>query len=184
MQRARLPEHSHSGKNPREIIHTLPRDELFQTSEVELYQLCMGIRALRDRHALRLFMRRDRYGRYYTCMVYLPRERYSAELRDRIAAELTHLFGATAVDRNVEFLRGALARIIYTVRTPAGTTVSQTAAEVEQRLRAVTRSWREQLREVFRAHPTIHGGEMATRFGDAFPVSYTSSTSAAEAAGD
>src|SRR5690349_3704007 len=184
MQRARLPEHSHSGKNPREIIHTLPRDELFQTSEVELYQLCMGIRALRDRHQLRLFMRRDRYGRYYTCMVYLPRERYSAELRDRVATELGSVFGATSIDRNVEFLRGSLARIFYVVRTEPGTTITQTAHEVEQRLLAVTRSWREQLREVFRPHPTIHGGEMATRFGDAFPVSYTATTSAEEAAID
>jgi glutamate dehydrogenase len=184
MQRARLPEQSHSGKNLREIIHTLPRDELFQTSEAELYQLCMGIRALRDRHQLRLFMRRDRYGRYYTCMVYLPRERYSAELRDRIASELSAAFGATAIDRTVEFLRGSLARVLYTVRTEPGTTVSATPAEIEQRLLAVTRSWREQLREVFRPHPTIHGGEMATRFGDAFPVSYTATTSAEEAAVD
>ncbi|MGH8441831.1 MAG: NAD-glutamate dehydrogenase, partial [Nevskiaceae bacterium] len=184
MQRARLPEASHSGKNLREIIHSLPRDELFQSSETELFQLCMGIRALRDRHQLRLFMRRDRYGRYYTCMVYLPRDRYSAELRDRIATELTGVFGATSIDRTVEFLRGSLARILYTVRTEAGTTVSQTPAEVEQRLLAVTRSWREQLREVFRPHPVIDGAAMAARFGDAFPVSYTSSTTAEEAAAD
>jgi glutamate dehydrogenase len=165
-------------------IPLLRRDELFQTSEAELYQLCMGIRALRDRHQLRLFMRRDRYGRYYTCMVYLPRERYSSELRDRIATELAAAFGARTIDRNVEFLRGSLARIWYTVRTEPGTTVSATPAEIEQRLLAITRSWREQLREVFRPHPTIHGGEMATRFGDAFPVSYTATTSAEEAAVD
>jgi glutamate dehydrogenase len=184
MQRARLPESSHSAKNLREIIHGLPRDELFQSSEPDLFQLCMGIRALRDRHQLRLFMRRDRYGRYYTCMVYLPRERYSADLRERIAAELTAVFGATSMDRTVEFLRGSLARILYVVRTEPGTTISLTPDEVEQRLLAVTRSWREQLREVFRPHPTIHGGEMATRFGDAFPLSYTATTSAEEAAVD
>ena len=184
MQRARLPEHSHSGKNLREILHSLPRDELFQTSEAELFQLCMGIRALRDRHQLRLFMRRDRYGRYYTCMVYLPRERYSAELRDRIAAELTAVFGAITIDRTVEFLRGLPARIHYVVRTEPGTTITLTAAEVEQRLLAATRSWREQLREVFRPHPTLDGAVLAARFGDAFPVSYTSSTSAEDAAID
>jgi len=184
MQRARLPEHSHSGKNLREILHTLPRDELFQSSETELFQLCMGIRALRDRHQLRLFMRRDRYGRYYTCMVYLPRERYSVELRNRIAAELTAVFGATSVDRTVEFLRGSLARIHYVVRTEPGTTVSLSADEVEQRLLAATRSWRDQMREVFRPHPTLDGAVLATRFGEAFPVSYTAGTPAEEAAID
>ncbi|MGQ0586254.1 MAG: NAD-glutamate dehydrogenase domain-containing protein, partial [Gammaproteobacteria bacterium] len=184
MQRARLPEHSHSAKNLREIIHSLPRDELFQSSEADLFQLCMGIRALRDRHQLRLFMRRDRYGRYYSCMVYLSRDRYSAELRDRIAHELTGLFSATSVDRTVELLRGSLARIQYVVRTEPGTTIALSPDEVEKKLQAATRSWREQLREVFRPHPTIHGGEMATRFGDAFPVAYTSTTSAEEAAAD
>ncbi len=184
MQRARLPEHSHSAKNLREILHTLPRDELFQTSEDELYQLCMGVRALRDRHQLRLFMRRDRYGRYYTCMVYLPRERYTAELRDRIATELAGVFAATGVDRTVEFLRGSLARIHYTVRTEPGTTVKLTAHQIEQRLLAITRSWREQMREVFRPHPTLDGAMLAATFGDAFPVSYTSTTPADDAALD
>ena len=69
MQKSRLPENSHSGKNLRDILHGLPRDELFQTGEDELFQLCMGIRALRDRHQLRLFMRRDRYGRFYSFLV-------------------------------------------------------------------------------------------------------------------
>jgi len=186
LKRSRLPESSHSGKNLREILHGLPRDELFQSSEDELFQVCMGIRALRDRHQLRVFMRRDRYGRHYAFMVYLPRDRYSRELRDRIAQELAGLFKATGgVDRNVEFLRGgSLARIHYIVRTEPGTTVDVTAAEVEQRLLALTRSWREQLREVFRPHPVIDGAVIAARFGEAFPVSYTASTSAEEAAGD
>jgi glutamate dehydrogenase len=72
---SRLPEHSHSGKNLHEILQGLPRDELFQSSEEELFRACMGIRALRDRQQLRLFMRRDRYGRVYSCMVYQPRGR-------------------------------------------------------------------------------------------------------------
>ena len=184
MRRARLPENSHSAKNLREILDSLPREELFQTSEDELFATCMGIRALRDRHQLRVFMRRDRYGRYYALMVYLPRERYSRELRDRVAAELKTLFSAADVEHNVDLLRGSLARIHYVVRTEPGTTVALTAAAVEQRLLAITRSWREQLREVFRPHPVIDGAEMATRFGDAFPVSYTATTSAEEAAAD
>jgi glutamate dehydrogenase len=185
LKRARLPEQSHSAKNLREILHSLPREELFQTSENELYQICMGIRALRDRHALRVFMRRDRYGRHYAFMVYLPRDRYSRELRDRLAHELGETFKATGgVDRNVEFLRGSLARIHYIVRTDPGTTVDVTAQQIEQRMLAATRSWREQLREVFRPHPVIDGAVIAARFGDAFPVSYTASTTAEEAAGD
>ncbi|HUP93221.1 MAG TPA: NAD-glutamate dehydrogenase, partial [Solimonas sp.] len=174
----------HSGKNLKLILHTLPRDELFQSSEEELFETCTGIRALRDRHTLKLFMRRDRYGRFYSCLVYLPRDRYSRELRDRIAQELLEICNGTAVDRNVEFPRGFSARIQYIVRTLPGTRIALSTAEVEQRLIAATRSWREQLREVMQKVPRPENAQLLARFADAFPLSYTESSRPLEAAAD
>lgn len=179
MRRSRLSESSHSGKNLRDILHGLPRDELFQTGEDELFQLCMGIRALRDRHQLRLFMRRDRYGRFYSFLVYLPRERYSRELRDKVGTTLMEICGGLALDREIDFLRGGLTRVHYVVRTRPGTTITHSADEVESRLIAATRSWREQLRELLareRLSPA--------RFADAFPLSYSESVSPQDAAAD
>jgi glutamate dehydrogenase len=180
--RSRLPISSHSGKNLQEILQGLPRDELFQSSEDELFRTCMGIRALRDRQQMRLFMRRDRYGRFYSCMVYLPRERYSRELRDRIAAELVAACSGLASEHNVEFLRGGLARIHVLVRTPPGTTIAATADEVEQRLIAATRTWRDKLREVLVGGR--EGAALAQRFADGFPNSYTETVTPTEAAAD
>ncbi|MEQ1440702.1 NAD-glutamate dehydrogenase [Fontimonas sp. SYSU GA230001] len=181
MRRSRLREDSHSGKNLRDILYQLPRDELFQSGEEELYEVCMGIRALRDRQQLRLFMRRDRYGRFYSCMVYLPRDRYSRELRDRIAAELTATCNGIGVDRNTEFLRSGLARIHYIVRTPPGTTIPLSQAEVEARLIAATRSWRDQLRDVLQR---AAGGGRALAFLDGFPLSYQEAVAPIDAAAD
>ncbi len=181
MQRSRLRPDSHSGKNLRDILHQLPRSELFQSGEEELYDVCMGIRALRDRDQLKLFLRRDRYGRFYSCMLYLSRDRYSRELRDRVEAELATIFNATGIDRNTDFLRHGLARIHYIVRTPPGTTVPLAAAEVEARLVAATRSWRDQLRDVLR-NGTSNGREAALI--DGFPLSYQESVSSVEAAAD
>jgi glutamate dehydrogenase len=179
MRRSRLPEGSHSGKNLRDILHGLPRDELFQTGEDELFQLCMGIRALRDRHQLRLFMRRDRYGRFYSFLVYLPRERYSRELRDKVGATLLEICGGQALDREIEFLRGGLTRVHYVVRTRPGTVIAPGAAEIEARLIAVTRSWREQLRELL-ARDKLS----PAKFADAFPLSYAEAVTPAQAAAD
>ncbi|HEX4872187.1 MAG TPA: NAD-glutamate dehydrogenase [Nevskiaceae bacterium] len=179
MQRARLPEDSHSGRNLREILHNLPRDELFQSSEEELFQLCAGIRALRDLHQLRLFVRRDRYGRFFSCLVYLPRERYSRELRDRAGSELLTVFGGHSLDRSVEFPRGNLARIQYVVRTAPGTELPMPVAEIEQRIQQVTRGWRDQLRERL---VETGGVEIAARFADAFPLSYSELTAPEQAA--
>ncbi|HEY1077185.1 MAG TPA: NAD-glutamate dehydrogenase [Fontimonas sp.] len=182
MQRSRLREDSHSGKNLREILHQLPRDELFQSSEDELFEVCTGIRALRDRHQLRLFMRRDRYGRFYSCMIYLPRDRYSRELAIRIANELGSIFNSSIIDRNTEFLRQSIARIHYIVRTPPGTTIPLSAAEVEARLQSATRSWRDQLRDVLQKRVTP--GAPVYAMLDGFPLSYQESATPLEAATD
>ena len=178
LARSGLSADSHSGKNLREILQTWPRDELFQTGEEELFDATLSVRALRDRHQLKLVLRRDRYGRFYSCLVFVPRERYSRELREVVARELMAAFSGTAVDRNVEFLRGGFTRMHFIVRTPPGTTVDFTAAELETRLAAATRGWREQFREALGDAALIAG------YGDAFPLSAQEALTPIEAATD
>ncbi|WP_428312374.1 NAD-glutamate dehydrogenase [Hydrocarboniphaga sp.] len=184
MRRSRIGEDTHSGKLLREILHLLPRDELFQSSEQELYRTAMGIRALRDRHQLKLFLRRDRYGRFYSCLIYLPRDRYSRELRDRLAGELLKIFNATAVDRQVDSLRGSMARVRFIVRTPPGTQIDLSAEQIEQKLIAATRNWREQLRELLQRTVGGRSTQILARYADAFPLSYTESVSPSDAEAD
>jgi len=184
MKRSRLPESSHGGKLLRAILHQLPRDDLFQIGEDELFHMCMGIRALRDRHQLRLFMRRDRYGRFYSFLVFLPREKYGRELRDRISQELLEICNGQSVERSVEFPRGFPARIHCIVRTPPGTRIPLSADEIEQRLIAATRSWRDQLRELLPVMARSAAPELLARFADAFPGGYTERNSPLEAAAD
>ncbi|MES2682204.1 MAG: NAD-glutamate dehydrogenase [Pseudomonadota bacterium] len=178
LARAGLAEDSHSGKNLREILQTWPRDELLQTGEDELFEASLSVRALRDRHQLKLVMRRDRYGRFYSCLVFVPRERYSRELREIVARELLAAFHGSSVDRNVEFLRGGFTRMHFIVRTPPGTVVAFTSSELEQRLAQATRGWREQFREA------LGDAALAAAYGDAFPLSAQESLTPAEAAMD
>jgi glutamate dehydrogenase len=188
LKRARLPETSHAIKSLRLILNGMPRDELFQSSEEELFATCMGIRALRDRHQLKLFMRRDRYGRFYSWLVYVPRDRYSRELRDKLASELVEICNGQSVERSVDFSQrsgsGALARIHYIVRTPPGTRIPLSVQDVEARLLAATRSWRDQLRELILKSPRRESAEIAARYGDAFPLSYSEQAPPLEAAAD
>ena len=156
----------------------LCRSELFQTGEDELFAATLSVRALRDRHQLKLVLRRDRYGRFYSCLVFVPRERYSRELREIVARELLSAFHGTAVDRNIEFLRGGFTRMHFIVRTPPGTLVPFNVAELEQRLIAATRGWREQFREA------LADAELAARYDEAFPLSAQETLTPAEAAMD
>ena len=178
LARAGFSEDSHSGKNLREILQTWPRDELFQTGEDELFDATLSVRALRDRHQLKLVMRRDRYGRFYSCLVFVPRERYSRELREAVARELVSAFKGTSVDRNVEFLRGGFTRMHFIIRTPPGTVVDFTTPALEAHLIAATRGWREQFREA------LGDAELSAAYGEAFPLSAQESLTPAEAAMD
>ncbi|WP_198034092.1 NAD-glutamate dehydrogenase [Acidihalobacter ferrooxydans] len=181
MEHARLPEDSHYGKHLRDILHQLPRDELFQSSEAELFSTAMGILALHDRQPLKLFMRRDRYGRFYSCMVYLPREHYSWQLRDRVEQELLAVCQGLGVDRRTDWLRDGMILLHFIVRTPPGTQISESVESIEQRLIDATRSWRDQLKYLLRQK---FDAAVAARFADAFAPSYAEMASPAEAVED
>ncbi|MGD9509168.1 MAG: NAD-glutamate dehydrogenase, partial [Geminicoccaceae bacterium] len=82
--RAGFPPTGHAGKALLHILETYPRDELLQTPEDELFDIVMGILQLEDRPRLRLFIRRDPYGRFVSCLVFVPRDRYNTAMRERM----------------------------------------------------------------------------------------------------
>ncbi|WP_139343836.1 NAD-glutamate dehydrogenase domain-containing protein, partial [Escherichia coli] len=80
---------SHAGKALMDVLETYPRDELFQTPVEDLVPIASQVMYTRERRQLKLFVRRDIYGRFLSCLVYLPRDRYNTTVRERIAAILT-----------------------------------------------------------------------------------------------
>ena len=63
---------SHSGKDLLEMLETYPRDELFQTSADELYDIATTVLHLQERRKSQLFLRADEYGRFVSCLIYIP----------------------------------------------------------------------------------------------------------------
>ena len=87
IDRAGFDPHSHTGKALLDVLETYPRDELFQTPIDELVPIAEAVLHTRERRQVRLFVRRDTYGRYLSCLVYLPRDRYTTAVRERIAGD-------------------------------------------------------------------------------------------------
>ncbi|HET9351578.1 MAG TPA: NAD-glutamate dehydrogenase, partial [Burkholderiales bacterium] len=75
IQKAGLLPAGYSGKALASILESYPRDELLQISTEELYRHTMAILQLGERQRLRLLARADAYGRFVTCLIYVPRER-------------------------------------------------------------------------------------------------------------
>ena len=70
----------HRGKALLHILDSYPRDELFQSSIPDLVRTVTGILNLQDRRRVKFFLRRDAFRRFYSCIVYVPREKYTTAI--------------------------------------------------------------------------------------------------------
>ena len=165
---------SHDGKALFNILANFPRDELFQVSEEELFDITMGILHLHERQRVALFCRRDHFQRFVSCLVYIPRDRYSTELRVRFQAILEDTFGGPVTASDTQIAQDSpLGRVQYIVKTTPGKVPPYDVREVEKKLVAAAHTWADQHREALVAH---HGEEAGLRlwrrFREAFPTAY------------
>ena len=171
--RAGLVQGSHAGKKLLNILATYPRDELFQTPEDELLQIAIGILHLADRQRFRLFVRRDPFERFLSCLIYAPRDNYSTELRQKWQSILMQAFNGSSSEFNVSLSESTLARIHITVRTTPGAIPHFDVREIEAKLIASARRWSDDLRDaLIERFGEAEGNARLRRFGDAFPAGY------------
>ncbi|MCK5363724.1 MAG: NAD-glutamate dehydrogenase, partial [Gammaproteobacteria bacterium] len=120
MSRAGYPRTSHAAKALINILETFPRDLLFQISDDGLLTTAMGILHLQERQRIRLFVHRDPFGRFYSCIVYVPRDRYTTEVRRSIQDLLGRELGGEDIEFDVRLSESVLARLYFIVRVPPG----------------------------------------------------------------
>ncbi len=173
-ERSGYPPQSHSGKDLLKILEDHPRDDLFQISVRELYETAIGVLHLQERRRLRLFMRRDVFGRFFSCLVYLPRERYSTNVRVRMQSILQEALHGTSVDDALRVADSVLARVYFIVRVSPNTVVEVDRDELEQRLAAATRTWDDAFAETLDARFGDNEVDpvLAKRYTGAFPEAY------------
>jgi glutamate dehydrogenase len=173
VRRAGFAPGSHAAKQLTQIIETYPRDELFQTDVDELYGIVMGILQLGERQRFRLFVRRDRFERFVTCLIYAPRETYNTDLRRKWQQILESAFNGSSSDFNVHLTESVLARILVTVRTTPGQIPPFDVHALEARLAAAARRWQDDLRDaLIDAVGEARGAALYRNFQNAFPAAY------------
>jgi glutamate dehydrogenase len=173
LEHAGLPPGGHASKTLVHILETYPRDELFQTSEENLLRTSKAILHLEERQRLRLFVRRDAFERFLSCLIYAPRENYTTELRQKWQAILLRAFGGSGSEFNVHLSESALARVMITVRTTPGKIPDYDVRAIEAELAAAGRSWEDDLKEaLIDALGEGGGNERLHQFGAAFPAGY------------
>jgi glutamate dehydrogenase len=183
--RAGLAPDSHLGKALAHILETYPRDELFAIGVDELYDTALGILRLGNRARLRLFVRRDPFDRFVSCLIYVPRENYGTELRRRFIDLLSAAFNGVSADFDVLLTDAVLARIHITVRTEPGRIPPFDRRDLEARLAQAARRWDDELREALvDAVGEARGALLLRRWQRAFPAAYRERVSARAAVAD
>ncbi|MFD0685269.1 NAD-glutamate dehydrogenase [Actinomadura fibrosa] len=177
---------SYDGQDLVEILESYPRDELFQISVEDLLPISLGVLRLRERRQLKLFLRKDLYGRFMSCMVYLPRDRYTTKIRLRIQEILRLAFAGVSVDYSANVTESMLARLHVVVRGERGRPLPDVDAdELEARLAAATRSWADDLADaIVEQCGEERSGTLTRKFGDAFPEGYKADFPARTAVAD
>lgn len=177
LERAGFSPNSHDGRDLLQILETYPRDELFQTPADELESIATSVLYLQERRRLRLYLRQDEYGRYYSALVYLPRDRYTTGVRLRIIDILKEELDGISVDFTAWNTESILSRLHFVVRVPQGTELSQLSdsdkERIEARLVEAARSWADGWNEALNAElGEERAAELSRRYGNAFPEGY------------
>ncbi|MEO8719391.1 MAG: NAD-glutamate dehydrogenase domain-containing protein, partial [Burkholderiales bacterium] len=176
---------SHNGKALASILEDYPRDELLQIEPEELYVHALAILQLGERQRTRLLVRRDKFGRTITCLVYVPRDKYNTEQRQKFQRILAEAFNGTAAEFTVNLSESPLARIFMVIRTRPGTVPDVDVRALEAKIVEATRRWEDDLHgELVKALGEEGGNDLYARFGQAFPAGYREDTPVREAQAD
>jgi glutamate dehydrogenase len=185
IERAGLDPRSHNGKALIDILETFPRDEFFQATDDDLFNIARGILLLQERQRVALFTRRDVFERFVSCFVFVPRDRYTPDFKERAKAILEEAFAGR--DTSVSDFVGdsPLARGLFIVKTTPGRIPEVDLRRVEAYLAEAARTWSDRLLDVLvQTHGEEAGIELHRRYKKAFPVAYTERFSAEAATYD
>jgi glutamate dehydrogenase len=185
MQGSGLLKSSHAQKALLNILETLPRNDLFQGDVDELQDIALGVFNMQERNKVRLFMRRDVYGRYFSCYVYIPVYRFTNQLRRVLQDILESNLSGVASEYNTYFSDSILARIHYVVRVDPHVETIYDADKIENEIIVASSSWADNLRTVLL---DFYGEELGlslhNNYVKAFPAGYCEINEAAVAVGD
>ena len=176
---------SHDGKALQHILESFPRDELFQASVPDLIRLVTGIFGLQERPRVRLLLRRDPFRRFYSCLIFVPREKYNTQVRQRIERVIGDALSAIGMESQVQIAESNLARIHLVARTQPSESVRIDGDALELQVALAVRSWADDFKASLLARfDEAYALQLFDTYAQAFPAAYTEDFSGDAAALD
>ncbi|WP_339079407.1 NAD-glutamate dehydrogenase [Pseudomonas sp. TMP9] len=172
-QRSGFDSSAHLGKELAQVLEVLPRDDLFQTSVDELFSTAMSIVQIQERNKIRVFLRRDPYGRFCYCLVYVPRDVYSTETRLKIQQVLMDRLQGIDCEFWTFFSESVLARVQFILKVDPKNRVQIDPARLEKEVIQACRSWTDDYTSLMvESLGEAQGTEVLSEFSSGFPAGY------------
>ncbi|QIR14441.1 NAD-glutamate dehydrogenase [Shewanella aestuarii] len=173
LERSGLAPRSHDYKAMMNILENLPRDELIQAKVEQLSEMAHGVLEMQDRDKLKLFVRKDGFGRFLSCLVYVSKDRYNTKFRQDTQRILAQHFNSTEdVEFTTYFSESTLARTHYIIKVD-NNNMDVDVAAIEHNLIEAARSWDDKLHSALNnALGEQAGTGLTKRYTNAFSQSY------------
>src|SRR2546430_4907122 len=179
IERLGLDPRSHNGKALVDILETFPRDEFFQITDDQLFEIARGILLLQERQRVALFTRKDVFERFVSCYVFVPRDRYTPDFKERAKQILEEAFEGRDTQVYDHVTDAPLARGLFIVQTNPGNIPEVDVKRIEAFLAEAARTWSDRLLESLTQHRGEEAGiELHRRYKRAFPMAYAERFSA------
>ncbi|MEM6384329.1 MAG: NAD-glutamate dehydrogenase [Pseudomonadota bacterium] len=173
MERSGYDPDSHSGRALANVLESYPRDELFQLDIETLHRFASAILQLGERPRIRVLSRTDKFHRFVSVLVFVPRERYSTSMRIRIGDWLAEQYDARVSAWYVAYPEGPLARVHFILGRSVGDTPQLEQSALESGVSDIVRTWADTFRSAVRSsQDTVRAGLLLTRYADAFTGAY------------
>jgi len=164
---------AHLGKELAQVVEVLPRDDLFQTPVDELFSTVMSIVQIQERNKIRVFLRKDPYGRFCYCLAYVPRDVYSTEVRQKIQQVLMERLKASDCEFWTFFSESVLARVQLILRVDPKNRIDIDPLQLENEVVQACRSWQDDYAALtVEAFGEAQGTNVLADFPKGFPAGY------------
>ncbi|MHC6224791.1 NAD-glutamate dehydrogenase [Pseudomonas sp. X10] len=164
---------AHLGKELAQVLEVLPRDDLFQTPIDELFSTVMSIVQIQERNKIRVFLRKDPYGRFCYCLTYVPRDIYSTEVRQKIQQVLMERLKASDCEFWTFFSESVLARVQLILRVDPKNRIDIDPQQLENEVIQACRSWKDDYASlVVESFGEAQGTNILADFPKGFPAGY------------
>ncbi len=133
----------------------------------------LAIVRIQERNKIRVFLRKDPYGRFCYCLAYVPRDVYSTETRLKIQQVLMERLQASDCEFWTFFSESVLARVQFILRVDPKSRIDIDPARLEEEVIQACRSWQDDYSSlVVENLGEAKGTNVLADFPKGFPAGY------------